>query len=444
VIEFQKVRRIIAPFVTLFKPLVRGGALAVADQGLISCVNFFTVLLVGRAVPPSLFGLFALLYTGLWMFQNVQRALIVEPMNVLGATKEADEYRSYVAGSAVLQIIFAVLMGCALLVSGVLLTSVQSLLFSFAAAVVFFQLQEFVRRIFYIRTRVSLAFLNDGISYGGRVILLTGLYTQGLLTPASAMIAIALTSGVAVAVGSWQARSDIYLIPNVHSVRNSMASNWRYGRWLLGETLLPDLAHRFNTFLLMGLAGPAAVGAFTAAFILTRITNVFIQSFDTLIPPLSTRRFKQQSQSSMEALLRVATLIGVVPVLGSLLLLTVFAEDVLHIAYDGIYDEFASVLRIVALWSLLLFLSTPIRVALKSMEEPRILFIASTVSTVFLLTGGTALVATLGIMGAAWALVLSTCISVGTMTFGYWRITRRRVSRKPQVAATDLETIRIP
>jgi O-antigen/teichoic acid export membrane protein len=415
------------------RSILRGGGLSVIDQLLISGVNFLTMLLVGRTVSSAEFGIFALAYTGLWILQNVQRAMIVEPMNTLGATKEGYAYRSYVGATAVSQVILAVAMGLVLLALGEMLDSYRNLLWAFALAVVFFQLQEFVRRIFYTRTRVGAALLNDLISYGGRGAILLILYVVGALTSASAMLAIGAAAGVAVLVGSWQARSEFTLVRKVSLVWESARTNWRFGRWLLGATFVPDLADRANLFLLLGLVGSVAVGAYSAAITLVRITNVLIQSFDTLLTPIASRMLRNESPAAMERYLKRVTLLGFIPVMALFGGLWVWAEQILNFAYRGTYDEYANVLRVIAIFSLSLYLTTPLRVACKSLEVPRVLFIAALASAGFLLTGGVALVVTMGLMGAAWGLVISSVLGLGA-TFAVYR----HVSRKPLNLPTDV------
>jgi O-antigen/teichoic acid export membrane protein len=426
--------RRVPSFLTLLgHPMLLSGAWAAADQALISGTNLFTMLLMARAVAPSQFGTFVLAYAGLWVFQNVQRALIVEPLNVLGAKKEGSDYRRYVTSSAALQAIFAVLVASALLASGTLALSVQSLLFALALAVVCWQMQEFVRRVFYTRTYVGRALINDSISYGGQVVLLTALYVQGALTPVSALVAVAITSAIAVVVGGWQVRSHMGAGLSIRSLREAATDNWRFGRWLLGTNPLWDLGNRFYLFLLAAFVGPAGLGAFTAAITMSRVSRVLLQALDTLLPPIAARRFEQRSQAGMETLLMAVTLIGIVPVLLSMIFLMVFAQEVLHMVYGGAYDEFASVLRIVSLTSLSALLLTLLRVALKAIEETRVLFVASAVSAAFLVTGGSFLAAVAGVTGAAWVSVINGVITLGVVTIGYWTVTRRRPARNPRI-----------
>jgi O-antigen/teichoic acid export membrane protein len=135
----------------------------------------------------------------------------------------------------------------------------------------------------------------------------------------------------------------------------------------------------------------------------------------------------------MEAYLKKVALIGAVPVLLSVIFVVVFAKEVLHIVYGGTYDQFVSVLRVVSVASLFTFLSTLIVVALKAMEQTRTLFIARSVSQVFLLTGGLLLMAKAGLDGAAWVSLLAAIFSFLVMAVGYWRVTRSRAAGQAAV-----------
>ncbi len=415
-------------------PMLLSGARAVADQALISGANFFTTVMVARAVAPALFGKFVLAYTALWFFQNIQGALITEPMSVLGAKKEGDDYRRYVTSTAALQAIFVVLVASALLLSAALASPLRSLLFALAFAVFCRQLLEFVRRVFYTRTDVGAALTIDVMSYGGQVVLLTVLYSQGALTPVSALLAVAIASGAAAAVGGFQARSHFIAVVTVRSVWASAMDTWRFGRWLLGTNSLWDMANRFYFFLLSAILGLVSLGAFAAASSIGRIHNVLLLSLDTLLPPIAARRTQRSSQANMETLLKAVTLIGMVPVLLVVVLLVVFAEEVLHFVYGGTYDEFASVLRIVSLASLPLFLSTLLRVALKSIEQTKVMFVAGATSALFLVTGGPALAAVAGVHGAAWMTLLNAVIILTVVAIGYRIVSGRQRATSPQVS----------
>ena len=200
------------------------------DHALISGMNFLTVLLMARSVTPSQFGISMLVYTGFRLFQNIQGVLIVEPMSVLAAKTDGNERRDYISGTALAQAGFALATGSVIVVAAIV-SPLESLLLAMALAVVFRQLQEFVRRVLYCRLRVASAAMNDVVSYGGQAAVLIALNLRGGLSPTTALLAIVATSALAAALGGWQVRRDMVFMPK-RLAWKAMVSNWQFGRWL--------------------------------------------------------------------------------------------------------------------------------------------------------------------------------------------------------------------
>ncbi len=245
---------------------------------------------------------------------------------------DGDEYRSYVSGTAVAQAGFALIVGGGLVIAA-LVSPFESLLLAMVLAAVFWQLQEFVRRVFCARLQVAAAAINDVVSYGGQAASLTGLYVSGELRPETALLAIAATSAIAAAVGGWQVRRDIIVMPRARRAWKSVSRNWEFGRWLLGAQLLREVSDRLYTVLLVLFAGPAGVGAFVAAGTLARITNPMVNALETLLPPMAARLLRQESRLEMERLLRWATFIGGAAQVVFVALILLFAEEILRVTY---------------------------------------------------------------------------------------------------------------
>ena len=420
------------------RPALVIGAWAFADQALMSGSNFATTLLVGRAVAPAQFGRFVLAYTCLWFFQGIQRALIVEPMNVLAARKDGADYRRYVASAAAMQVAFAIVAGLLVLMVAGVVASERNLLLAFAAALVAWQCQEFVRRIFYNRAQGGSAFINDALSYGGQIAFLIVLYERGDLTPVSALLSVAATSALGTVFGLWQARSHLVAAVSLSSVKEVAVANWQLGGWLLGTSSIQEAAGRLYIFLLTAIIAPAGLAALTAAVTLCRLPDIAWRALDTMLPAPASRRLKESSKAGLDAYLGRVALIGIPAVVGVMAVLIIFAGDILHLVYGGKYDGFATTMRIASVASLAYFLAMLLRVAFKSLEETRPLFIASSASALFSMTAGLALAAAFGVNGAAWEVALGPAIALAVLVFSYWLVSRRpdsaQTARRPQGA----------
>ena len=143
--------------------------------------------------------------------------------------------------------------------------SVAPLLLTLAPSIVFWQLQEFVRRVLYTEGRLAAAFVNDSISYGGQALAIAALWWLDGLTAPLALGALAATSAIAAALGGWQIRGSLAgrIDPSV-SRRTGISGN--------GSSPTRSLA-RGSSYLFVYL-GAAMLGRAVAA-ILQAIQTIF-------------------------------------------------------------------------------------------------------------------------------------------------------------------------
>src|SRR5687768_15710441 len=218
---------------------LRKNSFAFADQVLISGTNFVTGVLTARALDQGEFGVFSVIYAGLLFANIIQSTLITQAHNVLGATRAGDDYRRYTSSTAAAQLLVAAVL--ALLVLPLVIIafargwSSAPMLLAIIPAIVFWQLQEFVRRVLYTEQRYARAFCNDLIGYGGQTLLLIALFASHKLhgspfTGALALYALAAACAFASVVGAFQLRHDLVKRIDWTYVRE----NWHFGKWLAG------------------------------------------------------------------------------------------------------------------------------------------------------------------------------------------------------------------
>src|SRR4051794_26873454 len=66
-------------------PFFGSGILSFADQGLISGGNFFSAVVLARALETHEFGLYTVINTAIWFTVAVQNGLILQPLVIRGA-----------------------------------------------------------------------------------------------------------------------------------------------------------------------------------------------------------------------------------------------------------------------------------------------------------------------------------------------------------------------
>lgn len=416
--------------------LLRKGAWALADQALISATNFLTMVLVARSVSPREFGLYSLTYTGLLFANSVQSALVIQPHASLGAPRSHEDYRTYTTDTAWLQMGFALLTAGIILTAGIVM-SLQGLwiapaVIALTAAAPAWQLQEFVRRAMYVRSRVRSAFLNDLLSYGGQMALLVVLRADNALNPVSAIVSMAVTSTAAAIVGAWQIHRQIQWTLKRPRLRTTLKENWTFGKWLLGSDLAYWTSGQIYPIFAAAFVSVAATGLMRAAQTILGPTNVLLNAIDPMFSPRAARLYVNGGLHNLRNLLARLQLLVAATMSGYCIAAAVFARQIFSIVYGPEYARHSWILSVVAIATLIASLRLPIRIGLKALHQTRAIFFSYLASSTFNLTIGILIVRSFGIVGLAIGLLLSSFVLQAT----FWHYQRRWLGGSLHLLAT--------
>lgn len=417
--------------------LLRKGGWGLADQALISAVNFFTMVLLARALGPSAFGVYVLVYTGLQFANGMQNALIVQPHNVLAAARHGGDYVAFTVTSTLVQLLFAFTVAALVLLLATVTRSwswsVAPLLFALAPAAAAWQMQEFARRVLYTELRLSAAFANNLISYGSQAIGIWLLWYQNALTGPRALLVIAATSGIACLVGLLQIRRSLAGRPQW----NLLSEMWHFGRWLGGAELGYWFSSQAYLWLSGGLLGAAAAGMLKAAYTIFGPTRVFGFALRSMLPTWFSRTLAGGGGAALHQQLKLVYLFAV-PALGCYcLLVAVFARPLLQILYGDAYVDSAKVLALYSAVAFSAFLACIVNAALRAQQRTRVVFFAQLAAS-FTLPIGWMCIRGFGVEGA----VIGMMVSSLTVNSVFWWAYLRHVvpSTPPTPAATSFDS----
>lgn len=381
------------------------GSLApgLVDQALASGVNFLTLILVARAVGPREFGYFALLFTLLQSLGALQLALVTRPHNVLAAARRGADYVRFTTTTLVCQLVFTAAAVIALLVGGAVAGAVgfgaTTLVFVAAPTLLAWQLQELGRRILYTEGRLGGALANDLVSYGGQAIAFVLLYADGGLTAARALAVVAVTSAVACGVLVVQLRSSLGRAVD----RAALRELWRFGRWLGAAEGAYWFESQYYVYLVAAMITPAAAGILKAAQTLLGPVSVFLAFFVNYLPV----RFARRTAAGSPALIRDGLVLTVPPVVAYGLLVAVAAPWLLRTVYGAQYAHDANVVRLFALYYVLLANSDVVVAALSARRLTRRIFAGHIVGAAVSVAVGWALVRAFGVAGAVGGMLVA-------------------------------------
>jgi O-antigen/teichoic acid export membrane protein len=170
-------------------------------------------------------------------------------------------------------------------------------------------------------------------------------------------------------------------------------------------------ASQLYPFLLAAL-GPAAVATYVACRNLLNATGIMVQSVGNYLPVRAAALLRRSGKAALRShLLRTLAQAAAVGVL-FVLLIVLAAGPLMHLAYGGLYDSAASLLRTLALATLFSLLGAVLGAYSLAMEDSRASFLANLGATGVALTAGAWLIHVDGLQGAAIAATLSTATSM--------------------------------
>jgi O-antigen/teichoic acid export membrane protein len=375
-----------------------------ADQTVVSGSNFVVLIVVGRTLAPIDFGYFVLAFTLLQSAGAVQSALITRPHNVLGATRQGEDYRRYTTASAFLQIVYAIAWALLLLVIAAvtgLSGSPSSTTFLVAAPVaIAWQAQEFLRRVLYTERRLHIALLDDILSYGSQAAILVWLGVDGTLTATRALVVVGATSLF----------SALAVLPFLrHSLardlsRDALRSNWHFGRWLGAAEVVYWLASQSYIYVGGLVVGPVVSAALKAAQTLLGPVSVFLAFFVSYLP---TSFARAQERDELARRMRAAFTVTVPPTLVYALGAIVFAPTLLRHVYGAEYAHDATVVRLFAVYYVILSVSDVFVAALAARGLTRRIFVGHALGAAISLVVGWALLLHWHAAGGTAGMILS-------------------------------------
>lgn len=424
-------RPIFTGLVALFSgQSARAGYLAAVDQAVISAANFLATIILARKVSPTELGVYGVGFVALRLVRSVQEGIVVQPMNVFGASMSDSDFKRYATSTSLIQIGLALLSALGVALFGWALTALGNdtagpAMFSLWLAFLWWQLQEYIRRMLYTRNAVFSAVLNSVLANGVRLTLLVAWASQDRLSGIAGLHAIAWGSLAALIPGIWFTRQ--HWTREFLSVKETWTLNWNFGRWLIGGTLAGWLSVEFYPVLTAGLISFAAAGAYRALQNLVAPIHLLLRAIDTFLTPRAADAYQTNGRRALERTLRLMYLTAGLPILGVLSLAIIFPGEILYLFYGDIYLAYREGIVLMAVFYALLFAYWPLQSILKAARLSRPIFTANLMAIGSMFTIGIWMIFRWGVYGTIAGQALNALV-VALVLWGVW-ISRRRGAR---------------
>lgn len=421
-------------------PWAMKGGLALLDQGVFAGSNFVISILLARWLSPEQYGTYAVGFAVFLFLLNFHQALLLEPMLVFGSSVYRNCLRGYVKALLWIHLGMSVVIVFGLSVSAAIAFKLGQadglpgalLGVAFAAPTLF--LFWLAKRTFYLKLSpgpsVAAAFLYCALTMGGLALV----YRQWHhLSPLSAFLLMGLgglgSSLVLLGYLAWRLTSS----EEAPALLDTWRRHWRYGRWALGANAMMWIP--INAFypLLSRFSGLAQAGELKALMNFAAPMLQACAALHTLMIPYASRVLENRGGAGVNVLLKRMTLLCVAFAVPYWIVLLVFQGTAFRMLYSGRYTEVAYLLPAVALASIAGSAFFGPSIVLRSLQSPRLIFAAVSVSSCVAVAIGIPLTRVWGVSGAVWSIVLSE-----TLAFVAAVVLLRRKARESSQSGTTL------
>ncbi len=397
---------------------------ALADQAMVSGVNFLTGILLARYLGIEAFGQFMLAWMLVLLVNTLQYALVIAPMMSIGPKQPEAEtpgyYGAVMAHQAAVSAVSFLILLVAIESSSLVFPEwrLGGLGLALACAGVAFQCQDFLRRYLFTRGRAAEACVNDAVRYLGQIAVLLWLFRtfpeQRHIE--SALWVIAGAGAAALAFG-------VFLVEKVAwspaALRVTTVRHWRFSRWMVGSSVMQWVSGNLFILAAGALLGVTAVGALKAAQTLLGVSHILFQGLENVVPARAAWHFEHGGRAALIRYLKKVGLVFGLVTAGIAAVAAAAPDFWLGLAFGAEYQGYGYLVQWYAVIYVAAFVALPLRVGLRAIEDTRSIFWSNLWITLFSVAFAYPLVDSLEIHGVIFGVLAIYAIHIATLWAGF-------------------------
>lgn len=386
---------------------------AIANQILVSAVNFITGILIARLLGLDIFGQFTLLWLATLFLSNIQEALLLSPMVSIVPKLTTEEAKRYLNGTIYLSITYSAIVILLLILFFQFMTIEVPLPFSFFFATLFFLIQNMYSRYFYAIQSSKLAFFNDAINYLGQIIILPSLmYFYGNLTLNGIFISLGFSSFCATIFSFVVTKTKLYKKHGLRNMFNTWKRNWNISKWMLSSVLANWLSS--NLFILAAgfYLGTIAVGALKSAQNILGISHILFKVIENIVPTKASELLSKKNTKAMLNYLKKITQLSSLSFTCLVIIILLFRDELMTLIYGAEFTQYSWLLIGFSCIYFFMLLAFPLRILLRTIENTKYIFYAFLASALFTLMTIQQFVLTMGMTGVILGMLTGSIITV--------------------------------
>jgi O-antigen/teichoic acid export membrane protein len=241
-------------------------------------------------------------------------------------------------------------------------------------------------------------------------------YAVNMHPSLSVLLIVQILSSVVALIISLINTRKIFLFkekPDWHWVKTLL----NYGKFSFGTIISAMIFSSIDQWMLGVYISAAAAGAFSIAIRVANMVEVPTNSIAAIVFPQSARRISSEGMSGAKYLYErsVGTILALI--IPALAILFSFSQPIVHIIAGDEYPESVQILRVAILYCLLLPFGRQFGTILDSIGKPKLNFYTVLISALCNIILNYFLINSLGIIGAAYATLISSIVNFALCQF---------------------------
>ena len=320
---------------SLFVRLSRGrGPIALADQMMVSAANFAGGIVLVRGLGLAEFGKYSIAYSLLLFANALQMSFVASPMLNIGPLLQKEEKAQFVNGMLTLQILASMLLFAVFALVGLaarLFTPFYSVpcILLFSCCIGTYQLQDWLRRYYFLVNKGKHALATDFISYCVQFLLLLLLWRVGRLSLVLTFLVMCATSVAAVVMGP--------ITDRLRPARGTLGATWKRCRSLSRDLLISSQVRWFGTqgLFLIGavVLGSAGIGGLRATQSIGGPIYLILTSLENVAPIRLAEELKKEGAAGAYALAQRWILYSMLFFSVMVVPIAIFGRTILRVLY---------------------------------------------------------------------------------------------------------------
>lgn len=375
------------------------------DQVVVSGTSFVTNMLMARQLGLKAYGLFSFVFLVQLFLLSLQQAISTGVYQVLLNRLSFRKKVFYTSGLFYLQILFLLLVSVLGFV--LYLWDTADYILPAIISVILFLFQDFLRKVLITNERADKALLTDVITNVLQILLIAISVFYNRLSLTNCFWITGLTFIPSIITGIYYLRPGSF---RISSLQYAFHQHKHHSGWMLLSALLQWFAGNYFVMAAGWWLGFAALGALRLAQFIFGLLNVLLQAIENYALPKGVV-LQHQPELLVKFLLSIFKKVSVL-FLPILLLMSVFAEQILSMAGGKNYISYGYVMYGLSIVYLLIVVCLPVRIAIRIQLLNKHYFIGYVLATVFSISTAKILITTLGIAGVLTGLFLTQMILI--------------------------------